>query len=592
MPVGAATATVEVRVRQDVNDALSIYISARPEGGNWRTLGSIPLPLGDGFSSSGRYRYGHIVVAVTLVPIHIPDAGLRAAVEEQLGKAPGALIFVHEMATLRELDAHNREIRSLEGLQYATRLTRLDAGRDTRGNAISDLSPLEGLGNLTHLLLGWNNISDLSPLVNLENLWYLYVPGNSVSNISPLSGLAKLGHLIIFDNNISNILSLSNLPALKRLEADGNNISNLGPLVANAGLGSGDKIGVERNPIDQTSINLHVPVLRARGVDVIYDEVIFTTADGPQIYNDNVFVLPVSENVVLTADLQIQDYVVRFYQYFEDGFDFLMILSNLKSSEDSESLYYGRYLSVRNNAEGIGQNTYSDEGWSRTGKLHGVMHFPYVQALKHGPMLHELMHRWANYAVPSAVFAHWGFSSANGQLGGFDINDLVDHGGGRYSAGRFGTFANGGNSVPYSPIELYMAGFIPPEDVPDLWVAEDGEWLFDEDDNGVDADDGDLIFTATRVKIYTVEDIIVEHGLRIPDHSEAQHGFRAAVILLIDEHHPATKSILESVSSHVSWFSHPSASETDGLYNFYEATGGRGTITMNGLSQFLKSQIP
>ena len=32
-----------------------------------------------------------------------------------------------------------------------------------------------------------------------------------------------------------------------------------------------------------------------------------------------------------------------------------------------------------------------------------------------GPSLHEILHAWANFAVPMAVGAHWRFSSANGQ---------------------------------------------------------------------------------------------------------------------------------------------------------------------------------
>ena len=56
--------------------------------------------------------------------------------------------------------------------------------------------------------------------------------------------------------------------------------------------------------------------------------------------------------------------------------------------------------------------------------------------------------------------AHWGFSRANGQLGGFDIVNLEDLGDGQWTAGRFGTFANGGNSLPYSLIELYFAGLL------------------------------------------------------------------------------------------------------------------------------------
>ena len=68
------TANVEVRVWEDVNDPERNYISARPEGGSWRTLGTIPLPLTDGVSSSGRFRYGDITLAVPL-----PDGAARSA---------------------------------------------------------------------------------------------------------------------------------------------------------------------------------------------------------------------------------------------------------------------------------------------------------------------------------------------------------------------------------------------------------------------------------------------------------------------------------------------------------------------------------
>ena len=45
-------------------------------------------------------------------------------------------------------------------------------------------------------------------------------------------------------------------------------------------------------------------------------------------------------------------------------------------------------------------------------------------------------------------------------------------------------------------------------------------------------------------------------GLRVPNASQAQRDFRAAVILLIDENHPAYRGQLESVSDYVSWFSY------------------------------------
>ena len=196
------------------------------------------------------------------------------------------------------------------------------------------------------------------------------------------------------------------------------------------------------------------------------------------------------------------------------------------------------------------------------------------------------MHRWGNSIVPTVDPAHWGFSSANGVIGGFDIADLVDHGGGRHTVGEFGSVAHGNPTRPYSPIELYIAGLIPPEEVPDLWVAEDGEWLDEH------TDDGHRLFTASKVRTYTIEDIIAMNGVRVPNHTLSQKEFRAAVILLIDENHPLYKWQLDRLSDAFESFSHPGPSAfyaySYDTYNFWEATGGRATITIDGLSRSLK----
>ena len=70
------TARIEVRVWQDVGDELDIHISARPAAGSWQTLGTIALPLDDGFGPVGQYRYGDIALEVPL-----PDGASLAAVE-------------------------------------------------------------------------------------------------------------------------------------------------------------------------------------------------------------------------------------------------------------------------------------------------------------------------------------------------------------------------------------------------------------------------------------------------------------------------------------------------------------------------------
>ncbi len=62
---------VEVRVWQDTRNRESVFISARPAGGSWAVLGTIPLSLDDGLSSSRRFRYGDLALAVPL-----PDLGV------------------------------------------------------------------------------------------------------------------------------------------------------------------------------------------------------------------------------------------------------------------------------------------------------------------------------------------------------------------------------------------------------------------------------------------------------------------------------------------------------------------------------------
>ena len=302
--------------------------------------------------------------------------------------------------------------------------------------------------------------------------------------------------------------------------------------------------------------------------------------------------MPVAKNLA-AGNLPLKDYVARFYEYFSDEFDFLMFVPNLANSQlEIGGVSY--YTGVMNDVQGIGTSIFSDGSWGSAGKLQGVINFGSNSIysisdrgwsiVADGPTLHELMHRWANDIVPSSYGGHWGFSSANGNIGGFDITNLVDRGGGRYTAGNFTVAGVADNIQPYGPIELYLAGFIPQEEVPDLWVAEDGEYLRDEKGNSVRTANGEPVFTASRVKTYTIEDIIAEHGPRVPAHSQAQKDFRAAVILLVSEDYPATREILETISRDVSWFSYAGDDESH-RYNFYEATGGRGTITMDGLSQ-------
>ena len=476
-----------------------------------------------------------VVTQTTSTPVSahfLPDANLRRAVEEALGKSPGATITKVELATLRRLNASNYGIVDLTGLEFATNLASLYLS----GNEIVDISPLAGLVNLTTLYLDRNEIVDLSPLAGLVNLYTLDISRTRVTELAPLFMLAGLTSL-----------------------------------------------NINGTPVRQEDLD----ALTEAGVAIDgTPEVIFASAVGDvDIYHDSVIVLHLSELPVTREVTNPRSYARRIYEEFEDAFDYLMIVSNL--DEKPEFLPSGLYSSVRNDTQGTGRRVHYHNQYGSEESLLGVAFFPY-RAIEYGSSLHELMHTWANFAVQTSVQSHWGFSSAHGQLGGFSLRDLVHLGGHRYTVqSGFSTYANGGNSVPYSPIELYFAGLIPPDDVPDLWVAEDGEWL-EENGKRVLSDDGWPIFTAIKVRTITIDDIIAEHGARVPDWTTSQKDFRAAAVLLVDDDHPATDWQIQEVSDHVSWFSHP-GNDNSSIYNYYEATGGRGTITMDGLSQFLLS---
>ena len=173
--------------------------------------------------------------AVAVAPVDIPDANLRAAIEDALDKAPGTPIAPAEMATLPRLDARNANITDLTGLEHATNLTELYLGleyveaerRWLNSNSVSDLSPLRSLTQLTDLTLSGNNISDISSLRGLTKLRRLNLDSNSVSDISPVSGLTQLTDLTLSDNDISDISSLRGLTQLTDLALSGNNISDI-----------------------------------------------------------------------------------------------------------------------------------------------------------------------------------------------------------------------------------------------------------------------------------------------------------------------------------------------------------------------------
>ena len=169
----------------------------------------------------------------TAQTVSIPDANLRAAIEEALGKTSGARITVDEMETLTHLGLQNAGIRNLTGLEAATNLEFLDLFH----NLISDMSPLAGLTRLRYLRLDNNVISNVSPVIGLINLNRLRIAANVISDISPVGELVNLRSLSIGGNAIEDLSPLTSLIKLESISMSQNPPADLSPLSELTNLG-------------------------------------------------------------------------------------------------------------------------------------------------------------------------------------------------------------------------------------------------------------------------------------------------------------------------------------------------------------------
>ena len=171
----------------------------------------------------------------------IPDDNLERAVRTALGRSDGDNITAADLATLTELDARDKNIESLAGLEHATALSILQL----YNNAIMWTQPLRMLTDLEILYLSKNQIRDIRPLADLTNVQLLYLGDNAIANISPLASLTNVRWLVLDDNQIRDIQPLFSMTSLRL-------------------------VSLNNNPLNSVSTEEHIPALRANGVLVYF----------------------------------------------------------------------------------------------------------------------------------------------------------------------------------------------------------------------------------------------------------------------------------------------------------------------------------
>lgn len=270
----------------------------------------------------------------------------------------------------------------------------------------------------------------------------------------------------------------------------------------------------------------------------------------------------------------------KAYQYLNDDFDYIIILS--VEAVKPPDLFYGRATAVQNQVQGIGLNTYDNSNsFGSEGRLKSIIYMPRTEYISNGPFLHEIAHTWANKGlIPSTVGGHWGFASTAGQLGGFD--EIEDLGNNSYRAklnGQtgFGTFANGGNSIIYGDLELYTMGLIGADQLDPIQVAVNPEWTQNPGE-----------FTADAITNYTAQNLIAEHGIRIPSVADSQKSFKALTVIISKE--VISKEKIDAITLRLENFSrqgNPDAS-WGSLKNFWQATQEKATFEFTVAQESLK----
>ena len=150
--------------------------------------------------------------------ISIPDAGLRGAIENALGKQSGEAITEGDIARLTVLDASYSGIGRLDGLQHAVNMRALYL----QGNRISDTSSLASMARMQVLSLHSNDISEID-LTAMTDLRFLDLGNNDLTTVDLSGQRTTFGenarnskmYALWLHNNLLTSIDLSGLTALR-----------------------------------------------------------------------------------------------------------------------------------------------------------------------------------------------------------------------------------------------------------------------------------------------------------------------------------------------------------------------------------------
>ena len=276
------------------------------------------------------------------------------------------------------------------------------------------------------------------------------------------------------------------------------------------------------------------------------------------------------------GDFDARLWAQRFYNFFEDDYDFLnfILIPALRVN--------GYHFAVKNTTQGLGIIQFDRTSeYGSAGTLQGISVFPISQffdGAKTGYQ-HDLSHQWINFLRLTPFefgIPHWPLSDVASGVMGISVGPNKQ--GGRFpwrlvaEGENYRAFHLGQDYIPvFNDLELYLMGLLPPDSVKSHFVF---------DNQNQTLAHGDLLFGP--VTHISIEDLVAIVGPREPDFNNSQKQFRIATIVISEElltvkgmsffNFFALRAELNEEVPFSSGFSQGTAKP------FYVSTGGKGEL--------------
>lgn len=290
-----------------------------------------------------------------------------------------------------------------------------------------------------------------------------------------------------------------------------------------------------------TTYHFQVVTSNADDLTVKYSDITFTTPEfsASSIADVGTITVMVADGNFNSDNSQAREAIATEYFKTHSDVDFLVNLSTFDYALPSAGAE-GFYTPVKNDVAGIDQMNFNYTAqFGSAGKLQGTIDVGNIATLhtdltgqqfndKVRLLAHELMHRFGAYALfksPEGFYlydllgkdnAHWSYL--------LDTGGSLMYGSGWKDNGN-GTFTATEVRNSYSPLDLYLMGMIPKEQVPPMTLIQN-----------IDVSKYQMPQLGTTIsgtaKIVTITDIIAATGARSPDYTTSQKQFTIGFVLL------------------------------------------------------------